>query len=64
MFFRVERPGRKLFGVPPGILSASMIYSTCFIEKEIVKHKVRVSYQVQAKVVLRISTFREIVISG
>lgn len=51
---------------PPDILSASMIYGTCYLETEIVKHKVRFSRPTRFK--LRrlsewISTFREIVIS-
>ena len=40
-----------------------MIYGTCYLETEIVKHKVRFSYQVQTKAAFRISTFRKIVIS-
>ena len=48
---------------PPDILSVSMIYGTCYLETEIVKHKVRFAYQVQTKAAFRISTFREIVIS-
>ena len=53
MFLRAGRPSRKRFEIPPDILSASMIYGTCYLETEIVKHKVRFSYQVQSKAAFR-----------